>query len=285
MPAAADTIDRGERFVTNKLPHNFQQLGLFGLLFPNAPIVHIKRDPRDNLLSIYFQNFVGFHDFAYDLKALGLLSAVHQLRRTLEAVRTVPQADVRGARRDWRLSTPPLPAVHQRVMLNSTMTLALFGFIHSGSGPPCACSNSVYGLGHDLRGRPHQVAQRGRQIGATVRLGLTAVLDLIDLHLLQDGAGAQIIDRNLFQVFVEVALDLFLGLGDETQAPTVAGDPGGRANRERAGIKQRIEQAESPAQLLHALLAPVKVIVFLGGGTFHAPAHGRITGGQRLTLV
>jgi len=63
--------EHGESFVTNKLPHNFQQLGVFGLLFPEAPIIHIQRDPRDNLLSIYFQNFAGFHDYAYDLKSLG----------------------------------------------------------------------------------------------------------------------------------------------------------------------------------------------------------------------
>ena len=63
--------EQGERFVTNKLPHNFQQLGLFGMLFPDAPIIHIKRDPRDTLLSIYFQDFAGFHDYAYDLKTLG----------------------------------------------------------------------------------------------------------------------------------------------------------------------------------------------------------------------
>lgn len=63
--------EHGESRVTNKLPHNFQHLGLFGLLFPEAPVVHIKRDPRDNLLSIYFQDFAGFHDYAYDLKTLG----------------------------------------------------------------------------------------------------------------------------------------------------------------------------------------------------------------------
>lgn len=62
---------QGESFVTNKLPHNFQQLGLFGMLFPRAPVIHIKREPRDNLLSIYFQDFAGFHDYAYDLKTLG----------------------------------------------------------------------------------------------------------------------------------------------------------------------------------------------------------------------
>jgi tetratricopeptide (TPR) repeat protein len=57
--------------VTNKLPHNFEQLGLFSLLFPCAPVVHVKRDPRDTLLSIYTQDFASMHEYAYDLKALG----------------------------------------------------------------------------------------------------------------------------------------------------------------------------------------------------------------------
>jgi len=60
----------GEHRVTNKLPHNFQQVGLFGMLFPKAPVIHIRRDPRDNLLSIYFQDFGGYHPYAYDLKNL-----------------------------------------------------------------------------------------------------------------------------------------------------------------------------------------------------------------------
>jgi len=65
-----DQTHHGEHFVTNKLPHNFQQVGLFGLLFPQAPVIHIRRDPRDNLLSIYFQDFGGYHPYAYDLKNL-----------------------------------------------------------------------------------------------------------------------------------------------------------------------------------------------------------------------
>lgn len=62
---------RGEQYVANKLPHNFEQLGLFGLLFPHAPVIHVTRDPRDTLLSIYFQDFVGTHAYAYDLEVLG----------------------------------------------------------------------------------------------------------------------------------------------------------------------------------------------------------------------
>lgn len=63
-------VQHDESMVTNKLPHNFQQVGLFGLLFPDAPVIHIRRDPRDNLLSIYFQDFGGYHPYAYDLKNL-----------------------------------------------------------------------------------------------------------------------------------------------------------------------------------------------------------------------
>ncbi|MEE4659580.1 MAG: sulfotransferase, partial [Halieaceae bacterium] len=62
----------GEHLVTNKLPHNFQQLGLFALLFPRAPVIHIQREPLDNLLSIYFQDFAAYHPYAYDLKDLAV---------------------------------------------------------------------------------------------------------------------------------------------------------------------------------------------------------------------
>jgi tetratricopeptide (TPR) repeat protein len=57
--------------ITDKMPHNFVQLGLIALLFPNAPIIHCKRDAMDNCLSIYFQNFAGEHPYAYDLIHLG----------------------------------------------------------------------------------------------------------------------------------------------------------------------------------------------------------------------
>ena len=59
--------------IANKLPTNFQQLGLFGLLFPGAPVIHVRRDPRDNLLSIYFQDFEGYHPYAYDLENLAYM--------------------------------------------------------------------------------------------------------------------------------------------------------------------------------------------------------------------
>ena len=46
------------KHVTDKMPHNFQAIGLINLLFPEARIIHCRRDPLDNGLSIYFQNFI-----------------------------------------------------------------------------------------------------------------------------------------------------------------------------------------------------------------------------------
>lgn len=44
--------------IVDKMPSNFLELGYIALLFPNAKIIHIKRDPYDTCLSCYFQHFV-----------------------------------------------------------------------------------------------------------------------------------------------------------------------------------------------------------------------------------
>lgn len=58
--------------ITDKMPHNFLYLGLIALIFPKAKFIHCKRNAMDNCLSIYFQNFATGHQYAYDLKNLGL---------------------------------------------------------------------------------------------------------------------------------------------------------------------------------------------------------------------
>lgn len=58
------------RHITDKMPHNFMNLGLIALLFPNAKIIHTKRDPIDTCLSIFFQNFNDHHSYAFDLNNL-----------------------------------------------------------------------------------------------------------------------------------------------------------------------------------------------------------------------
>lgn len=59
------------RYITDKMPHNFLNIGLIALLFPNVKFVHTKRDPIDTCLSIYFQNFTNYHSYAFDLNNLG----------------------------------------------------------------------------------------------------------------------------------------------------------------------------------------------------------------------
>ena len=57
--------DGAARRVVDKMPNNFLRLGLIGLFFPNAKIVHVTRDARDTALSCYKQNFATGVRFSY----------------------------------------------------------------------------------------------------------------------------------------------------------------------------------------------------------------------------
>ena len=67
VPLAADTP-----VVTDKMPHNFLNLGMIAALFPHAKIIHCKRHPVANCLSIYKQYFSAqnSHPYAYQQKEL-----------------------------------------------------------------------------------------------------------------------------------------------------------------------------------------------------------------------
>jgi tetratricopeptide (TPR) repeat protein len=71
-----DVIDQKARSssairVTDKMPHNFQAVGFIALLFPNARIIHVRRNPMDTCLSIWQQNFNDSHSYARSLQDLG----------------------------------------------------------------------------------------------------------------------------------------------------------------------------------------------------------------------
>ncbi len=70
--AKLESLAPGSARVTDKLPHNFVNLGLIDLLFPGARVIHCMRDPLDTCLSIYFQPFIQHHAYATDLTHLGL---------------------------------------------------------------------------------------------------------------------------------------------------------------------------------------------------------------------
>jgi tetratricopeptide (TPR) repeat protein len=58
--------------IVDKMPHNFQLVGMIALLFPNARIIHCTRDPIDNCLSCFFTPFNKRHSYNTDLRTLGL---------------------------------------------------------------------------------------------------------------------------------------------------------------------------------------------------------------------
>jgi tetratricopeptide (TPR) repeat protein len=55
------------RRVVDKLPSNFENLGLIHAALPGARVIHLERDPLDTCLSIYFQGFSTAHAYATDL--------------------------------------------------------------------------------------------------------------------------------------------------------------------------------------------------------------------------
>lgn len=59
------------RRIVDKLPHNFELVGLIKLLFPKARIIHCRRDAIDNCLSCYFLSFKEDNAYNADLHTLG----------------------------------------------------------------------------------------------------------------------------------------------------------------------------------------------------------------------
>ncbi|MCB1764597.1 MAG: sulfotransferase [Candidatus Competibacteraceae bacterium] len=70
------------RHIVDKLPHNFENIGLIKYLFPQAKIISVRRDPRDIAFSNYFTDYQAKHGgmgFAYHLTWIGEQLADHNL--------------------------------------------------------------------------------------------------------------------------------------------------------------------------------------------------------------
>ena len=70
-----DTIDTRAKTssairITDKMPHNFQAVGMIATLFPKARIIHTRRNPMDTCLSIWQQNFNDAHAYGRNLTDL-----------------------------------------------------------------------------------------------------------------------------------------------------------------------------------------------------------------------
>jgi tetratricopeptide (TPR) repeat protein len=77
--------------VVDKMPGNFLHLGLIHAAFPHARIIHMRRNPIDTCLSIYFQNFTTGHSYANDLE--NLAHYFSEYRRVMEHWRSTLPAD------------------------------------------------------------------------------------------------------------------------------------------------------------------------------------------------
>ncbi|MBK7406297.1 MAG: sulfotransferase [Phycisphaerales bacterium] len=87
---------RAERF-TDKLPQNFLHLGMIELLFPQARVIHCRRDPRDTCLSCYTHLFGGANNqpFAGDLVHLGrYYRAYERIMEHWRRVTSLPMMEV-----------------------------------------------------------------------------------------------------------------------------------------------------------------------------------------------
>ena len=62
----------GSPRVVDKMPGNFSYLGFIAHLFPCAKIIDCRRDPIDNCLSCYMQNFSRRHEYSNDLGHLAV---------------------------------------------------------------------------------------------------------------------------------------------------------------------------------------------------------------------
>jgi len=66
------------RYITDKMPHNFNNLVLIHLMLPNAKILHVVRDPMDNCFSCYALRFQKGHEYCYDQEMLGRHYRIYQ---------------------------------------------------------------------------------------------------------------------------------------------------------------------------------------------------------------
>ncbi len=62
-----EAIAADANYVTDKMPANQLNVWAIALLFPNARVIHCRRDARDNCLACFIKNFAKPHNYADDL--------------------------------------------------------------------------------------------------------------------------------------------------------------------------------------------------------------------------
>ncbi|VAX41183.1 TPR domain protein [hydrothermal vent metagenome] len=81
--------------ITDKMPHNFEMLGLVNRMLPGARVIHCTRHPIDNCLSLYFTQLSAFHSYATNLEDLGTAYSLYrELMQHWKAACALPMIEV-----------------------------------------------------------------------------------------------------------------------------------------------------------------------------------------------
>ena len=111
------------------MPGNYAQIGMIKCILPQAKIIHCRRNPLDNLLSCYKQNFAMGHEWSYDIKTLAKQYASY--RNLMAYWRSILPADDSSS--PGVHTSPPLcPPQHARSTLVCPSVTLIFR-LHGGT--------------------------------------------------------------------------------------------------------------------------------------------------------
>ncbi len=68
-----------KKILIDKMPPNFYWIGFIKMIFPNSKIIHIKRDIKDNSLSIY-KNLFGTSDMDWSYNETNIIKFIRNYR-------------------------------------------------------------------------------------------------------------------------------------------------------------------------------------------------------------
>ncbi|MFG0244723.1 MAG: tetratricopeptide repeat-containing sulfotransferase family protein [Phycisphaerales bacterium JB052] len=87
--------DRDVDVIVDKAPLNCNYVGLIALMFPDAHIIHCRRDPRDNCLSCFFQLLSTGHSYSFDLYNCGrYYRNYRQIMKHYESLLSSPEVNM-----------------------------------------------------------------------------------------------------------------------------------------------------------------------------------------------
>ena len=111
------------------------------------------------------------------------------------------------------------------------------------------------------------------------------MLHLIVRHLFEYGPAASIRFAQSLHVAPQMGFHLAFRLGNQPEVGAPSQHPGQGAYGKGSCIPQRIENAGSAIELAKPKFAPREMVGLFSGGMAHGGRYGRITRGQRLSLV